>query len=318
VATLNARIAAECPATSALAASSSSSSSSSSSPPPSSALAAAATEFSALPLSRLTQLGLARARFTRLTRIQQAAIPHALAGRDVLGAARTGSGKTLAFVVPLLERLFRERWAAGDGLAALVVSPTRELAAQIFEVLRAVGAPHEALSAGLLTGGKSFAEEAAALHAMTILVCTPGRLLQHLEQTAALDCAQLLVLVLDEADRLLDLGFADTINSILGYLPAAPQRQTLLFSATLSPRILELAGSIMRDPETVVVDRQRPAGGIEHLTYRAGHDRKAALLTSLLRPGEMILETPRGHVHVGLKQQLGRLQAGLGVAEARR
>jgi ATP-dependent RNA helicase DDX10/DBP4 len=80
-----------------------------------------------------------------MTRIQQAAIPHALAGRDILGAARTGSGKTLAFVVPLLERLFRERWAAGDGLAALVVSPTRELAAQIFEVLRAVGAQHEAL-----------------------------------------------------------------------------------------------------------------------------------------------------------------------------
>jgi ATP-dependent RNA helicase DDX10/DBP4 len=251
IAALEARIAAESPPPSSAGAS-----------PSSTPLSAAATEFSQLPLSRLTLAGLSRAGFTQLTAIQRAAIPHALAGRDVLGAARTGSGKTLAFLVPLLERLFRQRWAAGDGLGALVVSPTRELAAQIFEVLRAVGARHFALSAGLLTGGKDFAEEAAAVSQLAVLVCTPGRLLQHLEQTAALDASQLQLLVLDEADRLLDMGFERTLNDILAYLPSAPQRQTLLFSATQTRSVRDLARlSLAPRPEFITAAGASSAAG---------------------------------------------------------
>ena len=114
------------------------------------------------------------------TEIQAAAIPHALAGRDILGAAKTGSGKTLAFVVPMLERLYVEGWDSGDGLAGIIITPTRELALQIFDVIRKVGRKH-GFSAGLVTGGKKeFREEQARVVRMNILVATPGRLLQVL------------------------------------------------------------------------------------------------------------------------------------------
>jgi ATP-dependent RNA helicase DDX10/DBP4 len=121
-----------------------------------------------------------------MTDIQQGAIPAALRGADVLGAGPTGSGKTLAFLVPLLEALYRRRWGAQDGLGALVISPTRELAVQIFDVLRVIGGYH-AFSAGLVIGGKSLHDEATRLARMHILVATPGRLLQHLDQTAGFD-----------------------------------------------------------------------------------------------------------------------------------
>lgn len=150
--------------------------------------------FSELPISAATLEGLTSAKFTSMTKVQRASIPHALAGRDILGAAKTGSGKTIAFLVPLLERLFRERWGHGDGLGALVISPTRELALQIFEVLRAIGHKH-LLSAGLVIGGKDFTEEQSRILRMNILVATPGRFLQHLEQTPAfsVDTLQMLV-----------------------------------------------------------------------------------------------------------------------------
>jgi ATP-dependent RNA helicase DDX10/DBP4 len=112
------------------------------------------------------------------TEIQAAAIPHALAGRDILGAAKTGSGKTLAFVIPLLERLYTEKWGPDDGLGAVIVTPTRELALQIFEVIRAVGIKHQ-ISAGMITGGKKeFEGERERILTMNVLVATPGRLLQ--------------------------------------------------------------------------------------------------------------------------------------------
>ncbi|CAM9959671.1 unnamed protein product, partial [Phaeothamnion confervicola] len=195
--------------------------------------------FDELPLSRRTCIGLEEGGFKTMTEIQVAALPHALAGRDILGAARTGSGKTLAFLIPLLEELFRRRWTFTDGLGALVVSPTRELALQIFEVLRVVGKQH-AMSAGLITGGKKeFREEQQRIVRMNILVATPGRLLQHLEQTPGFDVSQLQVLVLDEADRILDLGFREQLNGVLSYLPS--ERQTLLFSATQTKSVKDLA-----------------------------------------------------------------------------
>ena len=178
----------------------------------------AAKRFSDLPISRASLAGLAKGKWTRMTDIQRAAIPHALAGRDVLGAAKTGSGKTLAFLVPALETLFREKWSRLDGLGVLIISPTRELALQIFDVLRILGHHHD-LSAGLVIGGKDKAEEGHRIARMNVLVCTPGRLLQHLDETAGFDCSGLKVLILDEADRILDLGFKASLTAIIDALP---------------------------------------------------------------------------------------------------
>ena len=210
-----------------------------------------AMRFENLPLSRRTLEALRQAQLTVATEIQAAAIPHALAGRDILGAAKTGSGKTLAFVIPIVERLYSERWSLDDGLAAVVITPTRELALQIFEVIRVVGKKHQ-LSAGLVTGGKKeFEGEQARIVKMNILVATPGRLLQHLEQSPNFDASQLLVLVLDEADRILDMGFRGQLDGILSYLPGG--RQTMLFSATQTKSVKDLARLSLRQPEYLAV-----------------------------------------------------------------
>lgn len=206
--------------------------------------------FSDLPLSEPTVSGLTSSHFKTLTDIQSRAISHALKGRDVLGAAKTGSGKTLAFLVPILENLYRKQWAEHDGLGALVISPTRELAIQIFEVLRKIGRYHN-FSAGLVIGGKSLREEQERLGRMNILVCTPGRMLQHLDQTAFFETHNLQMLVLDEADRIMDMGFQKTVDAIVGHLP--PQRQTLLFSATQTKKVSDLARLSLQDPEYVAV-----------------------------------------------------------------
>lgn len=168
----------------------------------------------------------------------------------MLGAARTGSGKTIAFLVPVLEKLYRARWTEFDGLGALIISPTRELAIQIFGVLRKIGQKH-VFSAGLVIGGKSLDEEAVRLGRMNILVGTPGRILQHLDQTADFNVDNLQILVLDEADRIMDLGFSAAVDALVGHLPKT--RQTLLFSATQSKRVSDLARLSLQDPDYVSV-----------------------------------------------------------------
>ena len=191
------------------------------------------------------------ANLTIATEIQAAALPHALAGRDILGAAKTGSGKTLSFVIPLVEKLYMERWTSDDGLAAVIITPTRELALQIFEVLRIVGKKHS-FSAGLITGGrKDFEGEQERIPGMNILVATPGRFLQHLEQTPGFDASQVMVLVLDEADRILDMGFKAQLDSIVEYLPR--HRQTMLFSATQTKSVKDLARLSLNNPEYLAV-----------------------------------------------------------------
>lgn len=152
--------------------------------------------------------------------------------------------------MPLLECLYRAQWTEFDGLGALVISPTRELAVQIFEVLRKVGRYH-AFSAGLVIGGKNLKEEAERLARMNILICTPGRMLQHLDQTAGLDVDRLQMLVLDEADRIMDLGFQTAVDALIEHLPR--QRQTLMFSATQSKKVSDLARLSLKDPEYVSV-----------------------------------------------------------------
>ncbi|MEM1010444.1 MAG: DEAD/DEAH box helicase, partial [Myxococcota bacterium] len=186
-----------------------------------------------------------------MTGIQNACIPHALAGRDVLGAARTGSGKTLAFLVPLLEALNRAQLVSEDGMGGLVLSPTRELAVQIFGVLKKIGQYH-ALTAGLLVGGKKeFRLEQNHIPRTNIVVATPGRLLQHLEQTPGFETSFMQMLVLDEADRILDMGFRQQMTRILDYLPS--ERQTLLFSATQTRKVSDLAALSLQSPEYVGV-----------------------------------------------------------------
>jgi ATP-dependent RNA helicase DDX10/DBP4 len=208
------------------------------------------TSFEDLPLSEATRNGLTASHFKTLTTIQSKAIPAALKGGDILGAAKTGSGKTLAFLVPVLENLYRKRWTEFDGLGALILSPTRELAIQIFEVLRKVGRNHS-FSAGLVIGGKPLQEERERLGRMNILVATPGRMQQHLDQSAELDVGNLQMLVLDEADRIMDMGFSHTLDAIIEHLPQ--QRQSLLFSATQTKRVSDLARLSLTDPEFVSV-----------------------------------------------------------------
>lgn len=207
-------------------------------------------KFSDIPMSTATSTGLKACGYTHPTDIQKAAIPLALRGRDVLGAAKTGSGKTLAFLVPVLELLWRERWGPEDGMGALVISPTRELAYQTFEVLRKVGCGHD-FSAGLVTGGKAIEMEKSRIQQTNIVICTPGRLLQHMDETVSFDCSSLKILVLDEADRILDLGFQHTVNAIIENLPS--ERQTLLFSATQTKCVRDLARLSLVHPEYVAV-----------------------------------------------------------------
>ncbi|KAL0302041.1 UNVERIFIED_CONTAM: DEAD-box ATP-dependent RNA helicase 32 [Sesamum radiatum] len=211
-------------------------------------------KFSQLPLSKRTKDGLADAKYSKMTDIQRASLPHSLCGRDILGAAKTGSGKTLAFVIPVLEKLYKARWGPEDGVGCIIMSPTRELAGQLFEVLKSVG-KHHGFSAGLLIGGRKDVDaEKERVNELNILVCTPGRLLQHMDETPNFDCSQLQVLVLDEADRILDVGFKKELNAIISQLPK--HRQTLLFSATQTKSVQDLARLSLKDPEYLSVHEE--------------------------------------------------------------
>jgi ATP-dependent RNA helicase DDX10/DBP4 len=193
-----------------------------------------------------------------MTDIQSRAIPLALKGADILGAAKTGSGKTLAFLIPVLENLHRKQFVGPEvGLGAMIISPTRELAIQIFDVLCKIGKRGHLFAAGLIIGGKSLQEEQHALIRMNIVVCTPGRMLQHLSQTASFNVDGLQILVLDEADRILDMGFQREVDAIVDYLPK--ERQTMLFSATQTKRVSDLARLSLKDPEYISVHQEATA-----------------------------------------------------------
>lgn len=211
------------------------------------------TSFADFPLSQKTQNGLRECNFTAPTAIQKGAIGPALLGKDVLGAAITGSGKTLAFLVPIIERLFAQKWSRMDGVGAIIISPTRELAYQIFESLKKVGKHHD-FSAGLIIGGKNLKFERTRMDQCNVMICTPGRLLQHMDENPLFDSNSMQVLVLDEADRCLDMGFEQTMNAIIENLP--PGRQTLLFSATQTKSVKDLARLSLRQPVYVAPHEQ--------------------------------------------------------------
>jgi ATP-dependent RNA helicase RhlE len=222
--------------------------------------------------------------FTKPTPIQNDAIPHALEGRDLLACASTGSGKTAAFLLPILERLRKQ---PRGGTRALVITPTRELAAQIVEHAGAL-AKHTRIRAAAVYGGVGMKpQEDAFRRGVDIVVATPGRLLDHMQYDYT-NFAKLEVLVLDEADRMLDMGFLPDIRRVLRNLPAQSSRQTLFFSATMPPQIAGLSRELLRKPATINIERKSaPARGITQALYPVPQKLKADLLIELLRRGDI-------------------------------
>ncbi len=230
------------------------------------------------------QRGLASLGFATPTRIQQDAIPPACQGRDVLACAMTGSGKTAAFLLPILQRVLT---GGRRGVTrALILAPTRELAAQIDEHRRQL-ARFTGIGGAAVFGGMPMGPQEAALRrGVEILVATPGRLLDHFQHPYA-RLEGLEVLVIDEADRMLDMGFLPDIRRILKHLPAAP-RQTLLLSATLPPAIVTLAHDLLHDPVTIDVERPAaPAVGVRHAAYPVAAELKLPVLLALLHQPEV-------------------------------
>src|SRR5438034_6620397 len=213
------------------------------------------------------------------TPIQQEAIPLALAGRDLIGSAQTGTGKTAAFMLPILQRLSRN--GVKNVLRALILVPTRELAEQVLQSARAYGR-HLDVSAAAIYGGVGMEPQTRALARGTdIVVATPGRLLDHMER-GHVNFSRLEVLVLDEADRMLDMGFAPDVRRILRALPA--KRQTMLFSATVSLEVDALARTALDSHASVEIGRRaKPAEGIEHVIVATDKLQKRGVLARILQ-----------------------------------
>jgi ATP-dependent RNA helicase RhlE len=215
--------------------------------------------------------------YQRPTPIQAQAVPLALKGRDIIGLAMTGTGKTAAFVIPIIERLL----GGPKRTRALILTPTRELCVQVEESFRKYG-KHSGLGVIPVYGGVGYDPQVKALRAgVDVVVATPGRLLDHLEkQNVVLD--EIEVLVLDEADRMLDMGFAPQINRIVAQLHS--YRQTLLFSATMPPEVEALARKYLRKPVVVQVGRRSGAATtVQHFVYPCPKDKKTSLLVELLK-----------------------------------
>jgi ATP-dependent RNA helicase RhlE len=238
--------------------------------------------FSVFHLDKNLLKGIKELGFNRPTPIQTDAIPPALEGRDVLACASTGSGKTAAFLLPILNRLLTK---PRGKTRALILTPTRELAAQIVEQLNAL-AVHTPVTAWPIIGGVGMGpQEHAFRSGMDVLVATPGRLLDHLRSPyAKLDAVE--YLVLDEADRMLDMGFLPDITKILKHIPA--KRQTLFFSATIPGPIGRLASQMLKNPATINIQRaSAPAVGITQAVYPVPQELKAPLFLSLLKRGDL-------------------------------
>ncbi len=259
--------------------------------------------------------------YTDPTPVQAEAIPFVLAGRDLLAGAQTGTGKTAAFVLPILQQLHAFR-PAGAGLGrapgdrrapvrppvrVLILTPTRELALQVEESVRTYGARRPVRSAPIY-GGVGFEPQARALRGgPEIVVATPGRLLDHVEQRT-IDLGRVEILVLDEADRMLDMGFIRDIRRILALLPA--KRQNLLFSATFSDEIRRLADGLLDDPASVqVTPRNTSAELVRQLVHPVDRERKRELLSHLVRSGRIdqaLVFTRTKHGANRLAEQLAR------------
>ena len=228
--------------------------------------------FEKLGLSSNLLEAIKRIDITEPTQIQRESIPHILKGKDVVGESATGSGKTIAFGAGIVENCI-----PGKGLQALVLTPTRELAEQVMKVLRQ-------LSRGLRTisvyGGVSINPQMDQLRRADVVVATPGRLLDHLERRT-IDLSRLKILVLDEADRMLDMGFIDDVERIIRACPR--ERQTLFFSATISPRIRDLANKHMNNPVNISATKMVDPDKLKQVYYDVDKNRKLSLLVHLLQ-----------------------------------
>jgi ATP-dependent RNA helicase RhlE len=244
--------------------------------------------------------------YTTPTPIQDQAIPLALAGHDLLGCAQTGTGKTAAFILPILNRFRGEQ---PRRLRALILVPTRELAAQVAESARQYSR-YGRLTVAVVYGGVSLLPQELQLRrGVDILVATPGRLLDHMERRNV-DCRQIEVLVLDEADRMLDMGFIQDIRRVIKVLPT--RRQTMLFSATLPSDIRKLAKEILKDPKLIEVTPEAPAAeGVELVVYPVSADQKKGLLKHLITAEKMT------HVMVFTKTKNGANRLSLFLEKSR-
>jgi ATP-independent RNA helicase DbpA len=239
--------------------------------------------FSTLPLSAAVLDNLQRLGYVRMTPIQAASLPLALAGKDLIAQAKTGSGKTAAFALPLLANLNPRRFA----VQALVLCPTRELADQVSQELRRLARAEDNLKVLTLTGGATMRPQLASLaHGARVVVGTPGRVLDHLSrESLALDALN--TLVLDEADRMLDMGFAEDIAAIAARCPPPARRQTLLFSATYPDNVAQLAARYLRDPQTVTLAERHEPGRIQQRFYEVKESERlhaVGLLLTHFRP----------------------------------
>ncbi len=242
-------------------------------------------DFDSLDLHPLLARGLAEAGFVRLTPIQALTLPVALAGRDVAGQAQTGTGKTCAFLVAVMNRLLTRPARAGRrdiDPRAVIIAPTRELAIQIDKDARAIGG-HTGLRIALIYGGVDYDKQRALLEAgVDIIVATPGRLIDYVRQGTT-SLREVEAVVLDEADRMFDLGFIKDIRFLFRRMPPREERQSLLFSATLSHRVLELAYEHMNEPEKLTVETETiTAARVRQIVYFPATDEKLRLLIGLL------------------------------------
>ena len=241
--------------------------------------------FEQLPLDPRILAGVRTAGFTTTTPIQKQAIPLVLDGQDIIGVAQTGTGKTAAFVLPILQRLTS---GPAGRVRALILAPTRELAEQIHQTSVELGRHTKARSVSIYGGVSKGPQLSALRRGAEIVVACPGRLLDHMDE-GNIDLSHVEILVLDEADRMCDMGFLPDIRRILKQLPR--QRQTLFFSATMPNEIRELADSILDHPHTVQVDVIAPAKTVSHALYPVPQGDKKQLLLGMLKqmPTERVL-----------------------------
>lgn len=243
------------------------------------------------------------------TPVQAQAIPAILEGRDIMAAAQTGTGKTAGFTLPVLQRLSEQPVSGRRHVRALVLVPTRELAAQVADSVRTYGA-HLPLRCAVIFGGVGMRPQVDALaRGVDIVVATPGRLLDHVGQRT-IDLSQIDILILDEADRMLDMGFIHDIKRVLALVP--PKRQTLLFSATFANEIKALADRLLDSPQRIEVARSNSAAElVEQMAYRVDRERKAELLAELIHQGkwsQVLVFTRTKHGANRLADKLERAQ----------
>jgi ATP-dependent RNA helicase RhlE len=255
------------------------------------------TQFTELPISAPLQARLSAAKFTTMTPVQAAAIPQALEGKDVLATAQTGTGKTLAFLIPLLEQLLKQKT---PGISALILVPTRELAMQVaaqYDALRGKGTR----PAALVVGGLPERQQLQAIRSgASVMVATPGRLEDYLDRRLV-DFRNISMLVLDEADRMLDMGFLPAIKRIVAVLPT--KRQTMCFSATLPDSIAQLVNKYMQTPVRIALGSTlKPAENVRMQAFEVAADQKQEMLARLLAA-----ETGRCLVFVRTKHNTERI-----------